>query len=72
MADGDEKVIDFNLILDMNYVRDQDGSSGSTTFETLTVDVRSKLVSGHTMLIENVHGDEAVLFLLTLTLVGGG
>ena len=72
LADGDEKVIDFNLILDMNYVRDQDGSSGSTTFETLTVDVRSKLVSGHTMLIENVHGDEAVLFLLTLTLVGGG
>jgi len=69
-ARRDEQVLDFNLTLDMNYLRDRDGSSGSTAFETLTVDVRSKLVSGHTMLIEDVHGDEAVLFLLTLTLVG--
>jgi len=71
-ANSDEKVLDFNLLLDMNYVRGREGSSGSTAFETLTVDVRSKLVSGHTILIEDVHGDEAVLFLLTLTLVGGG
>ncbi len=69
-TNNDEKMLDFNLTLDMNYLRDRDGSSGSTSFETLTVDVRSKLVSGHTMLIEDVHGDEAVLFLLTLTLVG--
>jgi len=71
-ANSDEKVLDFNLTLDMNYMRSREGPSGSTAFETLAVDVRSKLVSGHTMLIEDVHGDEAVLFLLTLTLVGGG
>ena len=63
-------MLDFNLTLDMNYPRSRDGSSGSAAFKTLSVDVRSKLVSGHTMLIEDVHGDEAVLFLLTLTLVG--
>jgi len=65
-----KKVLDFDLTLDMNYVRGESGSAGSTRYETLTVEGRSKLASGHTMLIEDVHGDEAVVFLLTLTLIG--
>jgi len=68
-ANPDKKMLDFDLTLDMNYVRGEPGSAGSTRYETLTVEGRSKLVSGHTMLIEDVHGDEAVVFLLTLTLV---
>jgi len=65
-----EKVLDFDLTLDMNYVSNEGEPGPASGYKTLNVDSRSKLVTGHTMLIEDVHGDEAVLFLLTLTLIG--
>jgi len=69
-ANADDKVLDFNLMLDMRYVRDRGESTGSPSFDTLNADIRAKLVSGQTMLIEDVNDSEAVLFLLTLTLGG--
>ena len=64
------KILDFDLTLDMNYVVGRKEAANLTKYQTLAVEGRSKLASGHTMLIEDVHGDEAVLFLLTLTLIG--
>ena len=69
-ANPKPKVLDFDMTLEMNYARGEDNPSNPSRLASLTVESRTKLVSGQTLLIEDVNGDDSVLFMLTLTLVG--